>query len=375
MSSREGRGVARRGARGPATRWGTPTVCLAAALLTACRGDEASRPPVSDDTVARVLEAGDLIGRYPGDPTDQTSDALIGGTFGLAVRGEDVYVLDAVAGSILRFDLDATLVARVGRRGEGPGELSAPTSIAAGPRGELWVGDPAANRLTRFVGAQPGAFETLAPAYPPVNVGLSPRGAPVLPTMSAMTLLARVTADGVRDLAVDPAAVPPEISGGPRDRMSMRGLLLARLDDSSMAVLQNRHGTEFRLWRVRLSAAEDSISAIDPLPLPRWLYTILEEETEAVRRTVPPEFAEGDFLIPFKGMRATGGRLWLVPTPSSRVIALAVDGSGPMTAVVGPPGITGGLLDAAVVEKRLIALYETELRVYRLDERRGAFEP
>ncbi|MDX1394234.1 MAG: hypothetical protein R3195_07585 [Gemmatimonadota bacterium] len=330
---------------------------------------------MSDDDVTRVLEAGDLIGRYPRDPTDQTTDGLIEGTFGLAVRGEDVYVLDAVAGSILRFDLEARLVERVGRRGQGPGELSAPTSIAAGPRGELWVGDPAANRLTRFVRASPGAFETLSPAYPPVNVGLSPGGVPVVPTMSAMTLLARVTSDGVRDLAVDPAAVPTEVSSGPLDRMSMRGLMLARLDDTSMAMLQNRHGTEFRLWRVRLSAAEDSISGIEPLPLPRWLYTILEEETEAVRRTVPAEFAEGDFLIPFKGMHANRGRLWLVPTPSSRIIALAVDGSGPMTAVVGGPGITGGLLDAAVVEERLIALYETELRVYRLDERRGAFEP
>ena len=144
-----------------------------------------------------------------------------------------------------------------------------------------------------------------------------------------------------------------------------------------MAMLQNRHGTDFRLWKIGLDTGVTAIESITLLPLPGWLYTILQEETEAVRSTVPEAFAEGDFLIPFKGMHTVGDRLWLVPTPSSRVIALSVptDGSQALSVVVGNEDSYGGLVDAAVVGDRLIALYDTELRVYRLVEHRGAFAP
>jgi hypothetical protein len=326
--------------------------------------------------VVEVRAPGQLLGRFPPDPNDQTSARMIEGALGLAIGDGVIHVLDAVAPAVISLDLDARFLARTGRRGDGPGELLSPVAVAAGPAGAIWVADPAAGRVTRFTLTGPELEEFRTP-YPPVNLGLSPEGLPLLPTLDAGTLLARVGTDGVADLAVDPDLVPGEVSGGPRDRIAMRGLILAPLQGASMAMLQNRHGTNFRLWKIGLDPGATSIESITPLPLPRWLYTILEEETEIVRSTVPAQFAEGDFLIPFKGMHAVGDRLWLAPTPSSRVIALSVPTGGlqSLSVVIGDEDAYGGLIDAAVVDDRLIALYDTEVRVYRLVERPGAFVP
>ena len=150
--------------------------------------------------------------------------------------------------------------------------------------------------------------------------------------------------------------------------MSIRGLLLSGLDDGSIAMLQNRHGTTFALWRVELDAGGQRIIGVRPLPLPRWLYTILDEETERVRQTAPEEFTRGDFFVPFKGMHAIGDRLWLVPTPSSRLVVMSIPtpADDRLTVVVAERAVYEGVIDAAVVNGRLIALYETELRVYAL---------
>jgi len=351
---------------------------LAIALSSAC-GEPAGAPaptpaPASGRAVDAVLATGDLIGRYPERPEDPTGP-LIEGAFALAVSDDAVYALDGVAGSVLRFDLDGRLTGRSGRPGDGPGELGSPIGIAAAPDGGVWVADPAGGRLVRF-GRDGDPLETLRSPVPPVNMAVLPSGDVLLPTLNATTMLARVTADGATELAVDPAAVPPEVSGGPEDRLSLRGLLLTGVTDRRVAMLRNRHGTDFRLWTIELGPAASGIATIAPLPLPDWLYTILEEETDLVRSTAPPSFAEGEFLTPFKGMHAANRRLWLVPAPSSRLIALSVPlepGEG-LTVVVGGREVWDGLIDAAVIDRRLFGLYDTELRVYELDESPVPFE-
>lgn len=322
----------------------------------------------SEATIDEVLEPAELLARFPSDPADGVGETLIEGALSLAVAEDFVYVLDAVASSVLRIDLEGRLLARAGRKGEGPGELSSPISVATGTGGELWVSDPAAGRLSRYSpeGEPLGDYST---AYPAVNFGLTVTGVPIVPTLDARTLFATVSSDGSTDLPVDPAVVPARISAGPRDRISFRGLLLAGLDDGSVAMLQNRHGTTFALWKVHFDAEVSSIVDVRPLPIPRWLYTILDEETERVRRTLPEEFATGDFLTPFKGMHAVGGRLWLTPTPSSRLVVMSVPtpADDRLSVVVGERGVYEGLIDAAVVGGRLVALYRTEVRVYRLE--------
>ncbi|MFV1985643.1 MAG: hypothetical protein ACC682_00065 [Gemmatimonadota bacterium] len=378
MSHKAPRWTARVFARGRTSngRWlAITTACLFA--WAGCADEPSAHPrEASNATVDETLTPGELIGRFPKNPSDQTSGEIIEGAMGLAVGDGAIHVLDRVAGSVLRFDLSARLLSRAGSPGEGPAELSSPMGIAVGRNGEVWVADPAAGRLSRFAGSGTHIEEYRTP-YPPVNIGVSATGMALIPTLSERSLLARVSADGATDLVVDPNLVPSEVSAGPSDRISFRGLMFAGLPDGSFAMLQNRHGTNFRAWTIDVDRDATRIEGIAPLPLPGWLYTILEEEVEVVRRTVPEEFAQGDFLVPFKGMHAVGGRLWLVPSPSSRVIALSVPTreSQTLTVVVGGEAVYRGLIDAAVMGDRLIALYRTELRIYRLEGAEVTFAP
>jgi hypothetical protein len=338
-------------------------------LFVSCGlAEDTARDAAPGDGPERMLVAGDLMSRFPAEVAG-TTGPVIESARGLSVAGDRFHVLDGMAQRVLSFDLDGILLGDpIGRPGAGPGELTAPMSLAVAPDGDVWIAEPAVGTLSRFdpMGSMVGEFRT---PYPPVNFGIARDGSPLVPTLSARTLLARVAEGGAVDLPIAPDVIPEELTRGPGDRMSLDGLLLEGLPDGSIALLRNRHGTDFRLWRVILDREGSRIADVVPVPLPRWLYAMLDEETEAVRRTVPPEFATGEFMVPFKGMHMDGSRLWLVPSPSARLIALSV-WPGERVGVTGAPEVYRGLVDAAVSGDRLIALYGTEVRVYRLGESR-----
>lgn len=93
----------------------------------------------------------------------ETADSL-GTLSGIArdARGT-VYASDASDGKIWVFDSLGRSQRAIGRKGSGPGEFQAPTGIAIGPDGHLYVrdlelvtrfgADPATRRLTRYVDA------------------------------------------------------------------------------------------------------------------------------------------------------------------------------------------------------------------------------
>lgn len=350
-------------------------LALVGVALTACgsergpdRAAEAARGPAdARDAAPLVLVPGALRGRFPSDPHDVRGDTILEGAFGLATGDGGIYVLDQLARRVLRLDADARLVTRIGRPGEGPGELTNPFSVSVGPDGDVWVGDPGSARLTRY---RPDGtlVEARRMPYPVVNFAVLERGA-LFPTLSASTLLGAADARGeMVELPVAPAHVPADISRGPEDRVSPLVLRFARLPGGDIALLQNRHGTEFALWRVVLAAGADSIAGVRPLPLPGWLATMLERETERVREGAPDDFATGDFLIPFKGMHADGDRLWLAPATSAEVLALSVPlgPHEPVRVVVAGEDVYEGAIDAAVLGNRLVVLYSTEARAYDL---------
>lgn len=341
----------------------------ACVLLVSCGpAQDSSRDAESGDGPERMLVAGDLMGRFPVEVAGTTGPVLESAR-GLVVAGDRFYVLDGMARRVLSFDLDGGLVGDpIGRPGGGPGELTAPMSLAVAPDGHVWIAEPAVGTLSRFEPAGPMVGEYRTP-YPPVNFGIGHDGSPLVPTLSARTLLARVAEDGTVDIPIPPEVIPVELTRGPGDRLSLGGLLLTGLPDGSIALLRNRHGSDFRLWRVIFDQEGSRITDVIPVRLPRWLHAMLDEETEAVRKTVPPAFATGEFMVPFKGMHLAGSRLWLVPSPSSRLIALSV-WPGERVGVTGARDVYRGLVDAAVSGDRLIALYDTEVRVYRLGESR-----
>lgn len=88
----------------------------------------------------RVVDPDDLTLEY------EISEADQGGTFGrvgavaLSAQGE-LFVVDAMANEIRRFDLRGTLLNTIGRRGEGPGELEAVTAVGLnGDSVRVWDG-------------------------------------------------------------------------------------------------------------------------------------------------------------------------------------------------------------------------------------------
>jgi hypothetical protein len=61
-----------------------------------------------------------------------------------------VYVLDELNRTVQVFDENGLPVRTFGGRGQGPGELERPSSLAWGPEGDLWVVDPGNGRFTVF---------------------------------------------------------------------------------------------------------------------------------------------------------------------------------------------------------------------------------
>ena len=146
-------------------------------------------------------------------------------------------------------------------------------------------------------------------------------------------------------------------------------MLMQAIDDSTLVVLRNKHSDDFEMWRIGLRA--DSARLV-PIPLPEWLYRMMADETRILEGELAAEFLQrGDFMIPFKGLhRDSDGRLWLIPSPSHRVLALGLPVPGGMTIDVVVPSEREehrGLLDVVVLGDRLYGLAETEIRVYGLE--------
>lgn len=152
----------------------SPTLSLAAVTLAACTADTApptarSTEVVGDTTIVRSHGPGEW-----GAPATLVPEASIGelegpdeylfGTVGSIAVNDDrtVYILDTQAQEIRVFDSAGAYVETLGRRGEGPGELSHAEAIALLPDGRLVVRDPGNSRVQVY---GPGPGETTAWGY------------------------------------------------------------------------------------------------------------------------------------------------------------------------------------------------------------------
>lgn len=100
-------------------------------------------------------------------------DAL-GGTFpnGIASDGERIYVLDAMANTVIVYAPDGTELRRLGRGGGGPGEFEFPYALVIEPEGVVGVAAMRKRALVRFDTLGAPLEERRIEAYPgdPVNV-------------------------------------------------------------------------------------------------------------------------------------------------------------------------------------------------------------
>lgn len=97
-----------------------------------------------------------------------------------------LYVLDPTSARVVVFEPDGTFLRTIGGRGEGPGELSRPASLAVGGAGELAVFDFGKSALVRFDSAGGAAPAQPFPFYPPVGGGRHFRPSPTGVFVTAM---------------------------------------------------------------------------------------------------------------------------------------------------------------------------------------------
>ncbi len=105
-------------------------------------GDGGASLAVRSDTVLRI---GDVMG---GDDAYQFDRVPPTGLAGDA--SGNIFVLDIAGVRVLEFDAQGKHKATFGRKGEGPGELAQPFSMALGAADTVWVLDPLNGRITGF---------------------------------------------------------------------------------------------------------------------------------------------------------------------------------------------------------------------------------
>ncbi len=79
-----------------------------------------------------------------------SEQAFVAEPAGVAMTGNAIFVADAGSASVLQFARDGALVRRIGRRGRGPGEFSAPGGMAVVGDSVLVVSDVGTGRISLF---------------------------------------------------------------------------------------------------------------------------------------------------------------------------------------------------------------------------------
>ncbi|MFQ5688888.1 MAG: 6-bladed beta-propeller [Gemmatimonadota bacterium] len=346
-----------------------PLVMGSIAVLPAfaCAGGEPRRADRSDGPSAEVeVYAPDsLLVSFPADG----ARPFLERGFALEVHGRDVYVLDQSAGTVLRFDLEGAFLNSIGRPGQGPGELGSPGELRLGSDGSVWITALHPPKIARF---QPDGqlVAEYRPPFPAVN--FAPLGADrlLIPALFRDGLLSSLRAPADTTVLPVDTEIPRPLAADPLLRLSFKEFLLVATGPHRLALLRNHEGRDFDLWTVQLSEAGSRISSITRVPLPEWLYDLLDTETAKLKKSVSKSFASGGTFFPFRSLHAAGGgALWTAPSPSDRILALRIDpagGSGLRVVVPSGRQEYRGMVDAVVAGNRLVALEETRVRVYSL---------
>jgi len=125
----------------------TPRILVIALLFAAVGCDQAEQPP-SGQASFEPVEALDLelVSSVRLIESEQTA---LGRIVGLVVGDGGVFVGDALRSEVVVFDRSGGYLRTIGRQGDGPGEFRRVSSLFM-VRGELWVYDVRAARISRF---------------------------------------------------------------------------------------------------------------------------------------------------------------------------------------------------------------------------------
>lgn len=124
------------------------TSLAAAALLLACgAAEESGSTTVRKGEIVQLPSPVDMLDSVV---LRDSANAFIAEPAGVAMNGAAIYVTDAGSSSVLQFDRDGGFVRRIGRRGRGPGEFSAPGAMATIGDTLLVVSDVGTGRISLF---------------------------------------------------------------------------------------------------------------------------------------------------------------------------------------------------------------------------------
>lgn len=325
-------------------------------MLVAC--DTAPQPMRQYDSV-RFLAPDSLLNEFPAE-----ADLILERPFALDASEAGIVVSDVLAGRVHRFDWDGRLAAQAGQRGEGPGELQAPMSVRLWPDESVWTSDIRNRRITHYSAdgemlnmfSSPGGYE-----FVPLN-----ENSVLVPSPNGPLLIV-IHSDGNFETISDSASYPDELSRlQPVDRVGIRQLLLSRRDTSTVVLLHNV--PDFSTWVLNLDLESNSLISADKTPLPEWF----EIEARGRLSELQTKLDQDDLLlVPFNAMHdPTPGTIWLTTGTLGSMIGaqLPIESDDKSIAVMALNDEKRGLLDAVLVGDRLVALYETAVRVYSLKE-------
>ena len=338
--------------------------CAATTLVTlaACGESESTNPAETSANGWRLEEEVRIVGPAEG----------FGVIEAVAADGNDnIYVLDRMAQQVFVFDESGAYSHSIGRKGEGPGELSRASGVSVGPDNRIWVPDPATARVSVF--EPDGAFVFALPrrgrGYPGTRTwdrsvgsdgrytdwriwfpnrvrGSLPAETQALPVVLPASLEGGDSlpegddaADERRDEHRD--SFPPfppleytaemvEVGGRTTYRDYFAGSLLYALEGGR--TIWFGHSREYRVYKRSLEGDTLLVVSLDEAPA-----TVVEADVESVRELLGdrPDAEERLAALPdekpiLKAIVADGTEtLYIVPESEAVPAGTAVDAFGP----------------------------------------------
>ncbi len=304
-------------------------------------------------------EPGEVVATVP---ASGSSTPVFQGLVALALSRDQqsFWALDGWAAKVYRFGLDGELLAEMGRRGEGPGEMTLPGAIQPVPEG-AWVLDPQGGRAVLW-GSGGEAKKTLnlggvvGGVFVPAASGLmiSVAGSPT--EAQPGEIFAYVSEEGTTPVQMDEAA---SRTLGAVDDVAERmvGLRMAATGRNEAILVRN--SADLAAWRAVLNDGAQRLAELSSLPIPGPVLSAIG----------PLEDPAPDMKVrPVSSVRVVGDDLWIMTTGvGPELLGFTMPRSRDARVALAYPGelYKKGLVDAIVLPDRIIAASATEIVVAR----------
>jgi hypothetical protein len=221
------------------------------------------------------------------------------------VSGNYVYVVSRADHAVSVYTKDMEFVRRIGRIGNGPGELMRPSAVDIEPDGSVWVADEGNNRVQKF--DADGRFLSMFASKQPQHLRRFHDGVLGVVEVFAEPIVRLYRADGsvageIKGHVEVPGATPKQIHYFNRPVMS-------ELADGSVVVAAPLIVPP----RIRLFRRNGSVVAEAPLPV-AGLEALIDEAVARQREMITKGRYGGRSVINDVEAPARGEYIWIAPS-------------------------------------------------------------